>query len=475
MAAPVGTEPSALRPFGHVEEEGPPDGYYLIIVHPPELRRTIPVPTQDTEFGRQPDTGISLDASTLSRRHIALRYRGPEDGFWVEDLGSRNGSRLDGGTLAAGEPKPLAPGAVLRLADVVAIFERGGDVVDDEDDVGIPGRSPATVRLRQALSVAAPDRAPVLLSGETGTGKEYCAKVLHQRCGRSGPFLAINCAAVSAHLMESQLFGHRQGAFTGASEARDGLFRAADGGTLLLDEIGELPLELQPKLLRVLQEREVLPVGETRPRPVDVRIVAATLCDLRTLVEKGQFRLDLYARLATFEIRVPSLRERRADIPEWLEWFHERWYRERDQSVPPMVWDPDALEPLLLHAFEDNLRGLDRLVHRSAAAGHGRYVVSTLSPPVTTSTSRASIAGPVEPNASSADQDTPMPSPAPARRPVPSQEEFVAALHAHSGSIRALARHFDRDRRQIYRWVERYGLRATVEALQTNKADGHRG
>src|SRR6185295_11015283 len=172
---------------------------------------------------------------------------------------------------------------------------------------------------------AATDPAPVLLHGESGTGKERIAGELHRLSGRKGRLIAVNCAALSRELVESQLFGHQKGAFTGATELHPGYFRAAQGGTLFLDEIGELSLEVQPKLLRAIQQGEVQAVGSTQPAHVDVRVVAATNRELQQAVNAGQFRADLYARLSLWELRVPPLRERRADLFPWIDRLHGRW------------------------------------------------------------------------------------------------------------------------------------------------------
>ncbi|OQY21846.1 MAG: hypothetical protein B6I37_08070 [Desulfobacteraceae bacterium 4572_35.2] len=178
------------------------------------------------------------------------------------------------------------------------------------------GNSQAIRDVLDKVDTLAQVKSPVLIGGETGTGKELIARALHENGPRSNkPFIAVNCSAISAHLIESELFGHRKGSFTGADKAHTGLFSAASGGTLFLDEIGELPLNVQPKLLRALQEGEVRPVGETKPTKIDVRIVAATACNLKNAIQNNLFREDLFYRLAVVELSLPALRSRPDDIP----------------------------------------------------------------------------------------------------------------------------------------------------------------
>ena len=198
-------------------------------------------------------------------------------------------------------------------------------------------RSPIMQNVLSMVRKAAEAPAPVLITGPTGTGKELVARALHAESPRSErPFLAVNCSAIPTGLLESELFGHTRGAFTGADRTRIGLFGAADGGTLLLDEIGDFPLELQPKLLRVLQENEVLRIGESQPTPVDVRVIAATAKDLRQAVADGSFREDLYYRLAVIAIELPALKQRAEDIAALVDSYLPRIAASLMQPVPEM-------------------------------------------------------------------------------------------------------------------------------------------
>jgi two-component system response regulator FlrC len=209
----------------------------------------------------------------------------------------------------------------------------------------------------------------VLLLGESGAGKELVARHIHDRSGRPGPWVAVNCAALPADLLESELFGHERGAFTGASERHAGRFEQAHRGTLLLDEISELPLGLQAKLLRVLQEREVDRVGGLRPVPVDARVVATTNRDLREMVRRGQFRSDLWYRLDVFPIVVPPLRERPEDLEPLAASLLAEAARRLDRAAPAL--DPAALEVLRRHPFPGNVRELRNLIERGVLRCRG--------------------------------------------------------------------------------------------------------
>ncbi len=313
---------------------------------------------------------IALEHGTVSRRHLEVEWDAESRRHVVQDLESRNGSRVDGRALGRGWC-PLEDGSVLRLGDVLLVYEAGHTLAEppavDVSRRAVPGDALRVRRLRAAIARAAPDVSPALVLGETGTGKEEVAQELHRLSGRAGPCVSVNCAALSQTLIESQLFGHVKGAFTGATSDQPGLFRAADGGTLFLDEIGEMPLALQPRLLRAVQEREVRPVGGTKSFAVDVRVVAATHRDLAERAQRGEFRQDLYARLTLWQLEIPALRERRADILTWIDVLYARWAETRNRPPRVLEWTVDAAERLLLVDWPENLRGLDRFVHEIAS------------------------------------------------------------------------------------------------------------
>jgi transcriptional regulator with GAF, ATPase, and Fis domain len=232
------------------------------------------------------------------------------------------------------------------------------------------GSSAALSRALREVEHVAPAETGVLLLGETGTGKELFARAVHARSKRRDkPLVKLNCGAIPHNLIESELFGHEKGAFTGATQRRHGRFALADGGTLFLDEIGELPLELQPKLLRVLQEGELEPVGSSRTLSVDVRIVAATNRDLGEMVKRGAFREDLFYRLNVFPIRIPPLREREHDIDELARVFLEKYARQLGRELAPL--SERALERLRAYAWPGNVRELQNVIERGVIVSTG--------------------------------------------------------------------------------------------------------
>jgi len=237
----------------------------------------------------------------------------------------------------------------------------------------IVGNSPAMTRLLETVEQAAPSEANILLFGESGTGKELIAGAIHYNSSRRDfPFVKINCAAITETLLESELFGHERGAFTGADKKKKGQFVQAHNGSILLDEISEMPLTMQAKLLRVLQEREVTPVGGERSIPVDVRIIAATNKDLTGLVSRNAFRQDLFFRLNVVKLDLPPLRERREDIPELAHHFLELFAAKNKKSISGFT--PDAMDALLKYPWPGNVRELMNTIERAAVLSRSEYL-----------------------------------------------------------------------------------------------------
>jgi DNA-binding NtrC family response regulator len=320
-------------------------------------------------FGRDRSADALIDDPSLSREHLLLEPAA--GGLSATDLGSRNGTFVDGARLL--EPRTFAAyGSVLRLGKTLLIATP--DVTPFEAQVQTERSAliggPSLGEVRRLIEVFAPSPLPVLLEGETGTGKEVVARLLHEQSGRSGRFVAVNAAALSRDLVESELFGHARGAFSGSVGSRPGLVRNAAGGTLLLDEIGELPLAVQAKLLRFLESGAVRGVGEDAETVVNARVVAATHRDLGQMVETGSFRADLLYRIAAARIRLPALRDRSEDVPSLCAHFLT------GEGVGLSV---GAMAVLLRHRWPGNVRELRHVVIAAATAARraGRAEIGT--------------------------------------------------------------------------------------------------
>ncbi len=310
--------------------------------------------------GSAPKAGLVIADRAVSRIHAELEPR--EDGAWVRDLGSRNGVQVERIVVTLAR---IPDGGRVRIGatDLLVKYAAADDEVDLWKELRfgpLVGKSEASRRLFAYLARIAPTDSSVLIEGETGTGKELVAQAIHGASPRaSKPFVIIDCAALPENLIESELFGHTKGAFTGAATAREGAIEAADGGTVFLDEIGEVPLALQPRLLRVLESGTIRRVGETQRRKVDVRFISATHRDLRTMVNAGAFREDLYFRLAVLPAIVPPLRDRLDDIPLLVQHFLPGGF----------IASPEELRQLAKRPWLGNVRELRNFVLRAVALG----------------------------------------------------------------------------------------------------------
>ena len=319
------------------------------------------------QIGSHPLNEVEVRDRTVSRFHCEV-FVDRDGRAWVKDLGSRNGTRVNGVRVREAE---LQEGMVLRVGQLELVFtplaERNELPVAPVTSFGTLVGSSVPLRTAFAqLAKAAAKDVTVLLTGESGTGKSEAAELLHEQSGRAAkPLRVVDCAAVPANLLESELFGHERGAFTGAIQRRVGVFEEAEGGTVFLDEVGELPLELQPKLLRVLEAREVRRLGANRYLPVDVRVVAATNRDLRAEVNVGRFRPDLYFRLAVLTVRLPPLRERPGDIPLIAKQLLGRLTL--DEETRRALAEPAFLSRLQLSPWPGNVRELRNHLERCAA------------------------------------------------------------------------------------------------------------
>lgn len=341
--------------------------------------------------------------------------------------------------------KPVDPDLLSRK--VAELLERRPAAWNEFSSLGMVGRSAAMQEVYEAVRRVAPSDATVLVSGETGTGKELVARAIHDLSDRaSGPFLAVNCAGLAEGVLESELFGHVKGSFTGAAGDREGLFRAAEGGTILLDEVGDMSERLQQRLLRVLQEREVTPVGSSRPVRVDVRVVAATRRDLREEAAAGRFRDDLFYRLNVFPILLPPLRDRHGDIPLLVEAALDR-LRSRSRVATPEACTPAAIRLLRAWRWPGNVRELLGVVESAAIRSEGMTIgVEHLPEEIRHGASSGSgVAHDAERYASSGNE----------------QEERAAiraALEAAGGHRARAARMLGMSRTTLWRKMKDYGL-----------------
>jgi transcriptional regulator with AAA-type ATPase domain len=388
---------------------------------------------------------VRTDDRRMSSTHARL---GKVLKRWIlDDAGSKNG------TLVNGVPETrveLADGDLLELGHTFFLY-REALFCDPEDPPvldaaalrpaapGLATLLPALGQAFERLALIARSTVSVILEGETGTGKEVLARALHAMSGRPGEFVAVNCGALPRDLIEGELFGHRKGAFSGAVEDRLGLVRSADRGTLFLDEIGDLPAASQAAFLRVLQEREVRPIGGTRPVAVDLRVIAATHHPLHQMVTDGAFRADLFARLAGHALTLPPLRARREDLGLLVGALLARLAPEQAREIRI---HSRAAQAMLRHSWPANVRELEKCLGTAVvlARDGGQIEVDHLPEAV-----QRALAGPA---ADQAIEDA-------ARR-----EELVALLREHGGNVTAVAKTMGKARMQIQRWLKRYAIDA---------------
>lgn len=406
---------------------------WLTIVDTPDPlqlnRRVLLAKEKHLEIGRNVPGGWTIHDGRLSRMHCRVAWDARQRTYRLGDADSKNGTFLNGrrSTLSV-----LNSGDVLRLGDTLFVYQH--------DD--------AMATTRESAQRAAVSRAAVLLLGDTGVGKEVLARSIHEQSGRTGPFIAVNCGALSQELAMSELFGHVKGAFSGAQHARQGLFAAAAGGTIFLDEIGDMPTDLQPALLRVVQEKAIRPVGNDREQPIDVRIVSATNVDLAQAVGRGQFRDDLLARLAQITLRLPNLSQRKAEL---LTLFCD--ISQREQQTAKLT--PDAAEALLLWNWPLNFRELESLARSLILLENARSIdlqaLQRVKPQVAQLFARRRAE----------DAASALPS---GQNPLSNRELMLNALERHGGNISRVALELQTTRAQVYRWMKRLGLETKSSA-----------
>ncbi|HMJ12327.1 MAG TPA: sigma 54-interacting transcriptional regulator [Polyangiaceae bacterium] len=360
--------------------------------------------------------GLCVKDARMSRLHFRIVWNHQDQIHHLGDANSANGTYLNGKRVAT---SPIEPGDVIRAGDTSFVIDAGDTMTAVRKDVALVAASPNTV----------------LLLGESGTGKEVLARSLHEGSDLSGNFIPVNCAAIPKDLVAAELFGHTRGAFSGAAIARQGLFMAAAGGSLFLDEVADLPLEVQPALLRALQEKRIRPVGAERETECSARIIAATHVDLLTACDAGRFRHDLYARLSGFTFTLPPLRARRREIIPLFYGFCKR----------NVALSANTAEALLLWNFPGNVRELAALasafeVFRPQDTALGIEFLKARQPAM-----------------SDFLQDR-EPSSTPPRKRSAAPRQLASLLSEHAWNISAVAQALNCSRVQIYRWIKAYGL-----------------
>jgi len=353
------------------QSRAPDPDRLLLYVFAPSGTTSTPAPREGKlTLGRADDNDIVITDVEASRAHAELRFT--RDAVRLVDLGSSNGTQVDGQRLTAKVAVPIKVGQVFTIGGTVFSLRPFVDVAPPEATT-LALIDPAMTEIDALIERVARTDVSVLILGPTGAGKELVANAVHARSPRaSGPFLKVNCAAFSESMVESELFGHEKGAFTGADVERPGLFLSAQGGSVLLDEVGELPPRIQAKLLRVLENREVVRVGGTQPRRIDVRFLAATHRELRDDIDGGAFRADLYHRLNGITLRVPALRDRPRDIIPLAELFLRR-ATERFAAAEPQLTSA-AREKLAGYGWPGNVRELKNTIERAVILARGNVI-----------------------------------------------------------------------------------------------------
>jgi DNA-binding NtrC family response regulator len=449
-------ETGAMAKFGPSAPEGTPTAGLVLLyaVSFPSLPPAFQLIRGTNVVGREAPASIVVAVNAVSRTHAELVW---ERGGWtLRDRGSTNGTLVDGRRVTEAR---LEHGQEVRFGDAVFKFvDRDAELFGRYriDGTFAPGAARLAREVTELLGGYQMDRIAaeveriavspisVLLLGESGTGKEVVAREIHRHSGRHGQFRAVNCAAIPENLFESELFGYKRGAFSGADRDKQGILRAAHEGTLLLDEIGDMPLDAQAKLLRVLQSKEVYPLGATAPETVDVRVVCATHRDLKRLEHEDRFRPDLFARLNEYQLRLPPLRDRKEDVYQLLRAFLARHGR------PDLEVSFLFMTGLLHYDFPYNVRELEACAKRAIALAEGPILDAPLLPePIREEMIGYGGTGPAHDSAIHA---------APQRHGAPTEAELRALLAEHEGNVAAVGRTLGKARMQIHRWVERYEI-----------------
>jgi two-component system response regulator GlrR len=419
--------------------------YHIAALEGPEADRRWSSSSSRFAIGSHPSNDLVIDDAAVSRFHCEIRVKNRR--AWLADLDSRNGTLVDGVAVGVGG---LRDASLIRLGRSVLRFqfgtERAALPISEAQSFGsLVGSSVAMRSAFALLERAARSDVTLLIEGETGTGKEGAAESVHQASARRDrPFIIVDCSAMPTHLLESELFGYERGAFTGATSRHSGAFEEAQGGSVFLDEIGELPQELQPKLLRVLESKQIRRLGSNTYFPVDVRVIAATNRDLRALVNEGAFRSDIYYRLAVLKVVLPPLRERPEDIPELVERFVPSLGIEATEAK--RLFDREFLARIRSAAWPGNVRELRNYLERCVVLEEAAPLHEALPAELGTN------APPIDPRVPYGD----------AKRAVLNEFErryFEALLKLHDGNVSRAARACGMDRVYLHKLLRRHGFR----------------
>jgi len=437
----------------------------LVVIKGPQRGTEFVIAGDVIRVGKATENDLAITDETVSRVHFEIVR--DAKGYLLRDLKSTNGTFLDGAEI---KEAYIRAGSVVGAGAVELKFtpfeERIEILPSEKEALGeMVGRSAPMREIFGLIEKIAPTDATVLIEGETGTGKDMIARGLHGLSKRANAaFIVVDCGAVAGTLIESELFGHEKGSFTGAVAARQGAFELASGGTVFLDELGELSLDLQPKLLRVLEQRELRRVGGSKTLKVDLRVVAATRKDLRSEVEKGKFREDLYFRLNVVPITAPALRERREDIPLLIHHFLAKL---APPGQPPPFLGDATRAALMAHDWPGNVRELRNVIERALALGTDPSVlVAPLGDTLRSPSSHAASS-----TTSGASADLAEFEPGGSFRET--KEKWTEAferryltwlLRRAEGNISKAARDADMDRKYLHKLIRKYGIDAKEEA-----------
>ncbi len=425
----------------------------LVVQHPDGTARDFIVDKGTITIGTADGSDLQLNDETVSRNHAEIIKN--KEGYLLRDLGSTNGTFVGG--LKVKEAF-LASGSIVKIGKTRIKFTPQDEQLEiypsKKTQFGaIVGRSLEMRKVFGILEKVAPTNVTVVVAGETGTGKELVAKAIHQHSRRArGPFIVFDCGAVAENLIESELFGHERGSFTGATTTRQGAFEMADGGTIFLDEIGELSLELQPKLLRALESGEVKRVGADRPRKVDVRVIAATNRKLKEEVGKGRFREDLYFRVSVVQVYLPPLRKRVEDIPSMVKHFIEQARKDPQATTQVEGVTDDAMRLLCDYQWPGNVRELKNAIDRGISFCDGHMIDVQYLPDYIQERSIVTKAHPA--------MDGALPFKEAKEKWVESFERdyLVECLRKNNMNISKAAKQAGIDRKSVQRLLKKYGL-----------------